>query len=60
MTYSEWEEKQGLNGASPEAHYAEMAWNQALKDAISIVSNSASAAEDRDEIYQLITGKGKQ
>jgi len=34
MTYNEWEETQKISPVSPEAHYAELAWNAAKEDAI--------------------------
>lgn len=33
MTYDQWESAQGISPNSPEAYYAELAWNAALRAA---------------------------
>ena len=40
MTFEEWEEKQGISPSSPEADYAEKAWNAALKEAKRIAAEN--------------------
>lgn len=40
-TYEEFENERGLSGCSPEAYYAECAWNYALKEALRLVEECA-------------------
>ena len=36
-TYEEFEDQCGLSSSSPEAYYAESAWNHALKEALDLI-----------------------
>lgn len=40
-TYDEFEAKCQISGSSPEAYYAESAWNHALKEALRLVEECA-------------------
>lgn len=52
-TYAEWEEGQGISPVSPEAYYAEVAWNAALKQALTVTA-AALASEGGDAMKALI------
>lgn len=54
-TYNDWEEAAGINPVSPEAAYAEDAWNAAITEAV-IQLTKAGEVELIDTIAGLDTG----
>lgn len=50
ITYHEWEEEQGISPASPEAYYAELAWNAGLKAARETMSTNRSVTDVLDKL----------
>jgi len=46
MTYNEWEQEQNISPSSPEAYYAELAWNAAFQLALSFVHAGAKVEKD--------------
>ena len=64
MTYDEWEESQRISPSSPEAYYAELAWNVAIQEVLKIVNATANAETtiknliilQNEEINHLDTG----
>lgn len=55
MTFDEWEELKKISPNSPEAYYAEMAWNAALNEAIRIVESTRTVESTINNTITLIT-----
>ena len=59
MTYEEWEERQHLSPSSPEAYYAEAAWNAALREVHKLVMAAGSAENTVAGIVSLLDSEIK-
>jgi len=46
MTYDEWVQAQNISPSSPEAYYAELAWNEAFQTALFFVHAGAKVEKD--------------
>lgn len=53
MTYNEWEESQPISPVSPEAYYAELAWNAAAREALRLLKDANYLNDQQDLLITL-------
>lgn len=54
MTYQEWEQTQPISPVSPEAYYAEEAWNAAVSEIRRLLSVAGGAEKDVGGLVMLL------